>query len=211
MGSPYIRRSLMPEPDPSILCELLRKRAGIGATHWSFTLQELHRPDCDAYRPAILNYVKKMHETEPKGWGLYLWGAPARGKTSIASNILKQAIARGGRALSIRCNAMVNSLANLKKTIIAPDDIPLEQAAKNIQYLLIDDFQLQDQTWKSDLLEEVIRSRYDERLPTILTSNLKGDEICKDHNLDWLSSILSERYLSLNIDGPDWRKINRGK
>lgn len=203
----YDRFPLDSEPDPRRLSDKIRRQAGIGRTHWDFSLHSIPKSGV-GYRKQIFDYTRNLHVHEPLGWSLLLWGSVGRGKTSIATAILKNARARRAGIMSIRCMRMINQLVG-KQTAKAPDGVDLDIAAHEVQYLLLDDLIIPEHRWKIDFLEDVIVHRYDARLPTIITTNKSPDDICTE--LPFLASRLEERYRVVHIDGPDQRERNRAK
>lgn len=203
----YDRFPLDESPDSSRLNEQIRRQAGIGKTHWEFSLHDIPLSGV-GYRKQIFDFTRNLHVHEPLGWSLLLWGPVGRGKTSIATAILKNARARRGAIMSIRCMRMVNLLTG-RQQAKAPDGVDLDTAVHEIQYLLIDDLIIPEYKWKIDVLEDVIVSRYDARLPTIITTNRSPDDLSDE--LPFLASRMEERYRVVHVDGPDQRELNRAK
>lgn len=196
-----------PKPNTRRLTDKIRRAAGIGRTHWDFSLHDIPTSNV-GYRKQIFDYARNMHVHEPLGWSMLLWGPVGRGKTSIATALLKNARARGAAIMSIRCMRMVNQLTG-RQVAKAPDGVNLDIAVHEVQYLLLDDLIIPEYKWKIDVLEDVIVHRYDARLPTLITTNKSPDELSSE--LPFLASRLEERFRVVHVDGPDQRELNRAK
>lgn len=208
MSRYYEHRPLSADPNPKILTSRsVRRRSGIGSEYWDFRIADINNA---SYRDTILKYVKSLH-THPRGTGLFFWGPVGTGKTSMASCVLKHVLARGGRVLSVRCSVAIDRLCS-KNPGLAPDDVPFQDALLGIQYLLLDDFRMPAESWKKQSIENVIASRCDDRLPTLITANIdsRSDFESMRETLPWLWSRLTQRFVVVNVNGIDQRPANRG-
>jgi len=197
----YERFRLSDKPDLRILTEEVRKRAWIGRKHWKARLQRI--PDNMIYKATIKDYIDNMPDNEAQGKGLLLYGTLGGGKTSVATILLRNALARGARVLSIRFTDMVDYLLEKYQRSL-PNGAPLEEGLRNVNYLLIDDMEIDDATWRERKFEAILRHRDAEGLPTIISTNMTKKQIFDN---DWLKSLLSnkERYMGVRIDGINWR------
>lgn len=184
-----------------ILTEEARKRALIGRSHWQARLQKI--PDNLEFKAKIQGYIDDMPEMESSGHGLILFGPLGSGKTSIGTIILRNALARGARALSIRSTDMIDKLCS-KHQHRLPNGAPLIEGLHNVNYLLLDELEPEDKDWRERKLESVLRHRYSEDLPTIITTNMSRKELFA---IRWLKSLLSDKakYSGIPIDGINWR------
>lgn len=197
----YERFRLSDKPNRSILTEKVRRRARIGKNHWAARIQAVE--DSMPYKQRIMDYIDNMPEHERNGKGLVLFGPLGSGKTSIGTIILRNALARGARALSIRSADMVDELMS-QKPMVLPNGAPIKEALTNVNYLLLDDFVKENVDWRLRKVENILRARYDNDLPTIITTNMKRDEMFK---IDWFKSLISDktRYDGIEISGERWR------
>ncbi len=184
-----------------ILTEETRKRALIGRSHWQTRLQAI--PDTFDFKQSVQDYIDDMPNLEAKGKGLILFGPLGSGKTSIGTIILRNALARGARAISIRSTEMIDKLCS-KNQHRLPNGAPLLEGLYNVNYLLLDELEPEDKDWRERKLESVLRHRYSEDLPTIITTNMSRKEMFA---IRWLKSLLSDKskYDGIQIDGINWR------
>jgi len=196
----YERLPLSKTAKTKVLTDAVRRRAGIGRAHWKGSLDSI--PDSMPYKALIHGYIVGMPQFEQSGFGLVFYGPLGTGKTTLGAIILRNALARGGRCYAIRCGHMVDALCS-KERIQLENGAPLLEGLINVNYLLLDDFQRENQPWRERKIEEVLRTRYDEQLPTIITTNMEKDEL---REIKWMESMFIDSYLSVEIAGINWRK-----
>lgn len=195
----YQRIPLSHYANPAILTESVRQRARIGRVHWETSFSAI--PDSLDYKEPILNYCRGFEFWEAQGLGLILHGKFGTGKTTIGSLVLKYCIAKGGRALSYRYIDLMDQLTNYRAHF-APNGAPLDVALIGVNCLMIDDLEIEtgDRLRK---LESVLRRRYDDNLPTVITTNRTKEDLFE---ILWLKDIINNSYLAYDIEGINWRK-----
>lgn len=198
----YERFRLTDEPNRDILTDQVRRRAGIGRSHWAARLQKI--PDNSPYKKQIKDYIDNLPDNEQAGVSVVLHGPLGSGKTSIGTIILRNALARGARVLSIRASDMVDDLLSKKQRLL-DNGAPLREGLTNVNVLLIDDLAIESEAWRRRCLEGILRRRYDDQLPTIITTNMGPKEMT---SLPWLTSLFSDKshYMGIEIKGINWRR-----
>lgn len=194
----YQRLPLTTNVNPKILTEKVRRRARIGRAHWETSFSAI--PDSMPYKKKVLGYCKTMEQWEPDGIGWIFFGKLGTGKTTLASLVLKWCLAKGGRVLSYRHADLIDRLMSFKPQF-APNQAPLGTALANVNMLLIDDLEIEDGN-RLRKLESVLRQRYDENLPTILTTNHEKQQLFE---IEWLKNIFFDRYKHAEVNGIEWR------
>ena len=135
------------------------------------------------------------------GQGLMFYGTPGQGKTTLALAVIQEIV----RTFSLdeldvkENNSLVrpcffttyNEILNIKGAMIngsATDDQDViyngmlglcEQDSFNIRVLIIDDIGKEHASlsgWQRNLLHEVLRTRFNKGLPTIVTTNIKLED-----------------------------------
>lgn len=163
---------------------------------------------------ALSKYRAKLKKAWDKGLGLYIWGPNGSGKTAVGCLLLSEFRSHGQPALFIRANRMFASA--FKDERLSDDKPSLWRHVHEVPVLLIDDFgkNYRDMKGYSDLqFEGLLRDRYDNRLVTLITSNITPDRI-RDEDGDWglkesTLSILGSVAVPLKVDGKDHRKDER--
>lgn len=121
------------------------------------------------FKDAIQNYIKNIHDEYSKGITLCLVGERGRGKTLAACAILKKAILENFSVFYI-------TLSDLVANITGPQP-ELKLLLKEFDFLVIDEVDQrffptqQSMELFGNQLENILRNRMQNRLPTVLCSN----------------------------------------
>ncbi len=133
---------------------------------------------------AIFTFIAKINTEDPNTkWnkGFYLWGPSGSGKTLLACIFLQELIlkyAQRGRFvdLSRQFFQRLRSSYDITDESYGTSGRILDELIE-IPFLVIDDFGTQRNTeWESEMLYNLIDSRYEEERITIITSNLSIKE-----------------------------------
>ncbi|MEP7044564.1 MAG: ATP-binding protein [Dokdonella sp.] len=152
-------------------------------------------------RAAILAYVANLADAYESGRGLLLLGPVGVGKTHLAAGVLNLAIAAGFSGQFVRVGDL---FATMKRSFAKGqpdfDDLPLRQA----NFVVLDDLGAsRGSEWETAVLHDLLAHRYDERLPTIVTTNVpEFDRFVGDRVADRFD----ENSLRLTIAGTSHRK-----
>ena len=121
--------------------------------------------------------LAQQYAESPAGW-LVLFGAYGCGKTHLAAAIANRAIERGQPVLFI----VVPDLLDYLRATFGPNspatyDERFDQV-RNAPLLILDDLGTQSSTaWAQEKLFQILNYRYSARLPTVVTSNHRLEEI----------------------------------
>ena len=132
------------------------------------------------------------------GKGLMLWGKPGQGKTTLALSLMQDVlrtfsleefdVKEGGALIRPAYFTTYNDLLSLYGRVIhdegSDDDVVIYQGllgecpndAYNIRLLIIDDIGKEHTTqtgWQKNVLHQVLRTRFNNGLPTIVTTNIE--------------------------------------
>jgi DNA replication protein DnaC len=123
-------------------------------------------------------YDLAQHYAEhPEGW-LILFGGYGCGKTHLAAAVANRAIERGQPVLFV----VVPDLLDYLRATFGPNspvsyDERFDQV-RNAPLLILDDLGTQSSTsWAQEKLFQILNYRYNARLPTVITSNHRLEEI----------------------------------
>lgn len=160
---------------------------------------------------------------ETCGLGLMLYGLPGRGKTTVANTLLQEVIRNidpevigfgPGKAVVRPCYFITyNGLLDLKGAIMDDHDNDDEllyngilgeavDDAYNVRVLVLDDVGKEHASasgWQKNMLHHVLRTRFNNGLPTILTTNVKLDD-WETHYGSATQSFVHEAFMYVNMD-----------
>jgi DNA replication protein DnaC len=165
------------------------------------------------------------------GKGLMFWGTPGHGKTTLSLAILQEILSTFPMdAFDVAVNsplirpayfATFNDILDLKGSMIegpTDDEAVIYQGmlgeckndAYNIRVLIIDDIGKEHASlsgWQKNLLHHVLRTRFNNGLPTIVTTNIELEDWASLYG-DATESFANEafRYLPINSKRGDLRK-----
>lgn len=145
----------------------------------------------------------------PSGW-LVLFGNYGVGKTHLASAIANELLKQHYRVLFA---VVPDLLDHLRSTFGPSSEIQYDQRFEMIRdaaVLILDDLGTENTTpWAREKLFQIINHRYNGRLPTVITSNRRPEEIEPR-----IFSRMSDRSICdefIIMDGDDYRRIPLGQ
>ncbi len=130
------------------------------------------RPNLRAAYELSLDFAR-----EPRGW-LVLLGGYGCGKTHLAAAIANFRVMLGSQALFVVVPDLLDHLrATYAPTSTVTYDERLE-AIRDAPLLILDDLGAHNTTpWAQEKLFQILNYRYNSRLPTVITSNQRLDEL----------------------------------
>jgi DNA replication protein DnaC len=169
------------------------------------------------------NHIIRANGSRVCGRGLLLWGEPGHGKTTLALSVIQEMITtlpasifkvEPGRNLVRPCYfSTFNDIIDLKGNLIggtASEDKEVlyqgmlgecEDDAYNIRVLVVDDLGKEHSSlsgWQSSLFHHLLRTRFNNGLPTIVTTNIKLEKWASVYG-DATESFANEAFYYLPI------------
>ena len=183
--------------------ELAKIKAHIPAKYRNYTLSDIKDPASQKIVQKIERYIVKLDVNKQRGSGLYLHGNPGTAKSTLGSVILMNALTRRYTGYFTTAKEF------LELSVTKRDDPEARTIVKyltDVDFLLIDDLgrEYRDQKgFVESQLDELIRYRTDNLLPTIITTN-KPKEVLAADNFR-LMSILQEHFVVIPFVTKDYR------
>jgi DNA replication protein DnaC len=147
--------------------------------------------------------------------GLMLIGPPGIGKTHIAVAVLRDVIRRtGARGLYYDTRALLRDIRTTYNPQLQLAEMDVIRPVMDAEILVLDDLGAERLTdWVEETMSMIVNTRYNERRPTIFTSNY--EDIPDEGELNSLlvrvgfrlHSRLREMCEFLEYDGPDYRGL----
>ena len=185
---------------------LLLEHIGIPKVHWAASINKI--PDRCQHKKYIQSYLESIMSNVESGSGLYLWGDFGRGKSAIAAICLKRLAKFSIFGFWIKAKEIPRHL--IKETVFDEGQTVIERA-ETCPLLIIDELQIRYSETKFTewSAEDLIRTRVDAKLSTIITTNLAPPVIERDYPA--LYSVVLEAFFPIKVQGYDFRKVKAGK
>lgn len=163
---------------------------------WSATMEGV----TPSVKPAAEKYASQIIEARRKGAGAYIYGPMGVGKSGLAAALSKEASAWG---FTVYCS----SVSELREAVRAKRSFDPQMSVfdrcRSVDFLFLDDLQLQDATEHFFSLAEIrnmIVNRRDGLLVTLVTSRVYPNEWSKDPN-KWFFNELGRSLATLEVKG----------
>jgi DNA replication protein DnaC len=163
-----------------------------------------------------IGYARRFVDAFPAAQkGLMLIGPPGIGKTHIAVSVLREVIARAGaRGLYYDTRALLRDIRSTYNPTLQMAEMDVIRPVMEAELLVLDDLGAERLTdWVEETIGLIVNTRYNERRPTIFTSNY--EDIPDEGEMNSLlvrvgfrlHSRLREMCEFLEYDGPDYRNL----
>ena len=147
--------------------------------------------------------------------GLMLIGPPGIGKTHIAVAVLRHVVRRtGARGLYYDTRALLKDIRSTYNPVTHTAEMDVIRPVMEAELLVLDDLGAERLTdWVEETMSLIVNTRYNERRPTIFTSNY--EDVPDEGEMNSLlvrvgfrlHSRLREMCDFLEYDGPDYRNM----
>jgi DNA replication protein DnaC len=159
----------------------------------------------ESIRPLVLGYCRDLDSRMDLGQGLLLQGPNGVGKTSAACFVAMEARRRGATVLFLTAEGLRSS--GLDRVEFRPGQ-SMHDRARTVDMLVLDDLGKEYSSTAGHIervLEQLIRDRSAAVRTTILTTNMKSDQLQKRYKPSMLA-VLSECAASVIVTGPSQRE-----
>jgi len=186
--------------------EFKKVKANIPIKYRTASFEQITHPETSEVRLKLKNYIDKIESHFEEGDGLFLYGSTGLGKTSLVCATLIEALKKQMTGYFITLDRCVSMLASGWRS---------EEMKEQFQSVILDtDFLVLDEvgnetrtnvTLVKTCLNDVLRQRSNNLLPTIITSNLYFNRIQEIYG-DEVYSIINESCIPLEFKGVDFRQ-----
>lgn len=149
-------------------------------------------------------YVECFREMKTAGKGLIFFGPTGTGKTFMAACIANALVDKGYPCHMTSMSRILNKVQELREGKQAYID-----SLDSYDLLLLDDLGAEGDTeYRSEIVHNVINSRYDSALPLVVTTNLTAQQLKNPADMKFkrIYSRLLEMCIPVEIGGSDRRR-----
>jgi len=136
------------------------------------------RPGSEKAYEASIEYVKNWHERNKTGEGLIMYGSPGNGKSHLGAAITNSLLARENTVIFANVPNLLLRIQATFGTSNKETQSEIMNALQLADLLVLDDAGAEKwSNWVETTLYSIVNSRYNNRLPIIVTSNLELTEL----------------------------------
>lgn len=147
------------------------------------------RPGSEKALTTCINYAREFPSVQSRGIGMFLYGPTGSGKTHLAAAIANSILRRGAAVKWWNVTGLYNAI---RESFGKPDE-GIISGCKTAGLLILDDLGAEKPTeWTAATMYDIVNSRIDNVLPTIITSNLTLADLAKTADARLISR-LSEK------------------
>lgn len=155
------------------------------------------------YAKMVRRYGDRIQEFARKGLGLYLYGPYGTGKTSLAVYVMKEVMGRAGRTILVRAGEVKDLIIN---RVEFEPGVTYAEMMDSVDVLVVDNLNSDlSRAWASERFEDLIRHRWNQKRPTVITSNVSPGDL-EDVVTAGAASLIRDACIPVLVEGVQWRK-----
>lgn len=172
---------------------------------WNFSKDSGKRPDLGKL---LRGYADRFPEYLKDGRGLVLYGDTGTGKSTFAAMVANAVLDKGYKAFMTNFEQIEKNLWDADKKAVYMREL------LGWDLLVLDDLGAERKNeYMQGIVYNVIDGRIRQGLPVVVTTNLTSDELSKTEDMGCkrIYERLMRHCLPVNVDGPNYRRMEAGK
>lgn len=158
--------------------ESLRRRAFTDVYGYGFAGFRIDKENRSYYDIAI-SYVRHFKENRDDNIGMIFYGLPGTGKSHLAFSIANNLLEYGYKVIVLSQTGLMQEIKRVSK-FGTQGEVEFFDEIGRCDLLILDDLGVGGRSdWELSQLYKAIDDRYRAKLPTIVTTNLDMEELCK--------------------------------
>lgn len=158
--------------------ESLRRRAFTDVYDYGFAGFMIDKENRSYYDIAI-SYVRHFKENRDDNIGMIFYGLPGTGKSHLAFSIANNLLEYGYKVIVLSQTGLMQEIKRVSK-FGTQGEVEFFDEIGRCDLLILDDLGVGGRSdWELSQLYKAIDDRYRAKLPTIVTTNLGMEELCK--------------------------------
>ena len=157
---------------------------------------------------AVREYAKDISQRIDRGQGLWLYGRPGTGKTTLAMIVSNEAIKRGH---SVAIYSLPNLLSKIRRTYDSDSrhtDFELINQLVSVDLLHLDDVGVERSTdWVLEQLYSIVNGRYEQCRSGVMTTNYDEEKLAEQIGGQTVSRLLEICENPYSLHGDDMRQV----
>ena len=162
--------------------EVKLSRAGIPKRYINSSFEQITKTGCPetvrSLAEIAYRYSNRLKENIKQGRGLLFYGEVGLMKTTLACCVAREAVRQGVGVYFISMPELLDAMTVMSRNKDPAEFRAFEDRIKHVSILILDDFGAEYPAgWVLNKVDAIITNRYNNMLPTIITTNMLPDEI----------------------------------
>ena len=161
-------------------------------------------------------YCNISNKALEEGWGIYIYGSSGTGKTHLTACMCNELTNQLKQCLFTNFFEISKSIRNTFNNN-GESEVNLIERLSHVDFLFIDDIGTEllkkngEDTWLQEKIYDIINKRYNNKLPTIFTSNYSLSELLNSRGMmdKTVDRILEMSTAIIKIEGKSYRQVSK--
>lgn len=200
--------------------ESLRRASLLGEEYKDSTFDktDLYSAEYAAIYARCEKFCQVAPEVLKKGHGIYLYGSKGTGKTHLTACMANELLKKGHPTLFTSMGEISKAIRATYNRQSSETEQDFMARLTSVDFLFIDDFGTErlakegEDLWLQEKVFDIVNTRYNNRMPTIFTSNYSLAEMVRERGLsDKTADRINQKCVMLELIGEGYRRKAKSK